>query len=309
MKKLLTFALGLGLVFTVASTASAAATTIAPSDYGTNAVANGIVNSRHNLGSTGVHFNAGNFNATLNGGGTSEVCVFCHTPHHGGSDVPLWNKGAGDSASYTTYGSTIAGTSISTVGASSLACLSCHDGVNTFDTIVNFPGKDGTAATDLGWTFSEDGNKMADFMTHSGRLNIGTDLTNDHPISVSYTETTKASLRTTATVISTVTMHNNVLTTGNDGDTASAIYAENRWSVGGYIKDGATINELLRDSKVECASCHDPHFSNKSWDEVAVTWDTATVDPLTGQDDMDGLFLRRVGGNSLSGVCRTCHNK
>lgn len=72
----------------------------------------------------------------------------------------------------------------------------------------------------------------------------------------------------------------------------------------------ATINDILRGGKVECSSCHDPHFKNESWDEV----ESYTVgggndrnnDSGTGTD---GLFQRRVGGNTGSGLCRTCHNK
>jgi len=88
--------------------------------------------------------------------------------------------------------------------------------------------------------------------------------------------------------------------------------SQNRWAIGGAIAGpgDATIADLLRGGKVECSSCHDPHFSNKSWDEVESTW----FDPYTnfcpsGEACTDGQFLRRVGGNTGSGVCRTCHNK
>ena len=81
----------------------------------------------------------------------------------------------------------------------------------------------------------------------------------------------------------------------------------NRWAVGGYINSGATILISSGTAKVECSSCHDPHFKNQSWDEVAHMGRPVTK--TIGSADMDGLFLRRVGGNSLSGVCRTCHNK
>jgi len=76
--------------------------------------------------------------------------------------------------------------------------------------------------------------------------------------------------------------------------------------VNGFIDNGsARISDLLRNGKVECSSCHDPHFSNRSWDEVE---GAGGYEGLT-ENRMDGLFLRRVGGNTGSGVCRTCHNK
>ncbi|MBI5587425.1 MAG: hypothetical protein HY889_03555, partial [Deltaproteobacteria bacterium] len=82
--------------------------------------------------------------------------------------------------------------------------------------------------------------------------------------------------------------------------------AQNRWAIKGYIDGGtATIADLLRNTKVECSSCHDPHFKNTSWDEIEAVGGYAGKDP----SEIDGLFLRRVGGNTGSGVCRTCHNK
>ncbi len=315
MKKLLTLAVGLGLVFTIAGTASAISN---PSDWGDGVLANGVVNSRHNLGSTGVHYRADNATSStptrLGGGGTSEVCIFCHTPHHGSTNAPLWNKGS-QTTTYTTYGTTSYGNAADAQpGAASLACLSCHDGVNTWNTIVNWPGKSGVGTntsagtTQMPWLLTEDGDTKSDYMT-SGRLNIGSDLSNDHPVSITYMDSTTAnwggSLRDSTTVISTIEMDNAVLTTGDSG--ASATDTRNRWSVAGYVNVGASISEVLRGGKVECSSCHDPHFKNQSWDEVAATWGGG--DWLAGSDDMDGLFLRRVGGNSLSGVCRTCHGK
>ena len=330
MKKLLTLAVGLGLVFTIAGTASAISN---PSNWSDGSLANGVVNSRHNLGSTGAHFQTTNANTAdaqandlTGGGGTSEVCIFCHTPHHGATNAPLWNKGSGAAATYTTYGSTVGGSSISTVGAATLACLSCHDGVNTFDVLVNWPGKgsagsnDSAGTTDMGWVFyeggktdAEDGQMGMSMMTI--RLNLGTDLTNDHPVSVDFMGAvsssdytgSRASLRASTTVISTITMTSDAFSVADFDNTDSATTGTNIWAVGGYVDADATITDILRSGKVECSSCHDPHFKNQSWNETAATWGDGSFDE--GSKKMDGLFLRRVGGNSLSGVCRTCHAK
>ena len=78
----------------------------------------------------------------------------------------------------------------------------------------------------------------------------------------------------------------------------------------GYISSTAQISDLLRETngsmRVECSSCHDPHFNNKSWNEVDSTYSGEATDL---EVESNGLFIRRVGGNSGSGVCRTCHNK
>jgi hypothetical protein len=322
MKKFLALALGFGLVFTIAGTASSANDPGAVTDYTIGHDAGGIGGSRHNLGAYGAHWGTRNRNGS---GGTTEICVFCHTPHHGTTNAPLWNKGV-QSTSYTAYGSTVGGTSVANgdIGASSLACLSCHDGVNTFDTLVNAPGKGNngsnntsTTGTDMGWLFTEDGNSRTDKMS-SNRLNIGTNLSNDHPISIIYHEN-RASLRDTEVDLGSINMAESFGDPNSPTDIVDAQiqagyndYAstrtDNKWAINGEIRGSFYGTTLLRAGKVECSSCHDPHFSNKSWTEAEYTW--TTDGSLTdGEADSDGHFLRRVGGNSLSGVCRTCHNK
>jgi hypothetical protein len=303
--------------------------------------ANGIVYSRHNLSSYGEHYQATNSvtgtstatgimpNAVL----TTEICVFCHTPHFGQTGTaPIWNRGS-SATGYTAYGTTVAGTSITTVGGSSLACLSCHDGVTTLDNLINKPGKgsrtNGTGA-DMGWVFGEIGTGDTIGDTTAGgdvpggatkgasRLNIGADnaasrnaanidLSNDHPINVVYAAGTAASLRATSTVISSLVMDN---ARSNASDSTRDIYgrSDNLWASRGFISSTATISEILRDGgKVQCGSCHDPHYKNQTNTDPAVVASYGAV--AINHVDSDGLFLRRVGGNSNSGVCRTCHGK
>ena len=77
---------------------------------------------------------------------TSETCVFCHTPHGSSTSaaVPLWNKTLPNPAIYTRYSSlntsTLSGEE-APVGSVSLACLSCHDGSQAVDTVLNTPGR------------------------------------------------------------------------------------------------------------------------------------------------------------------------
>lgn len=324
-------------------------------DYPAGRVASGIGSSRHNLGA---------FGRVITTSATSEICVFCHTPHH--SDVsnnknPLWNKG--NATTYSAYGTTVSGTVIanSAIGSTTLMCLSCHDGITTFDNIVNTPGKGGVVVggADRGWAFKMpkagftpttaydhfddtidgggDGGGMGgggmgggsicdNMMCHLNpaiRLSVGTDLSNDHPVSVPYNPMVLTTLRPTSTVISSID-----LTAGLNQTTAPTVYggnlAQNRWAVNGFISDTATIADLLRDGKVECSSCHDPHFRNLSWDEVEDSWanwdwcdpggDGGMMGGMGGgggggENCTDGNFLRRVGGNTGSALCRTCHDK
>ena len=99
------------------------------------------------------------------GWGSNEICVFCHTPHNAktvtGYNAPLWNHQV-TTATYTLYSSpTLDQTPVQPRGPSKL-CLSCHDGTVAID---SFGTRTGT-----------------NFMT--GLANLGTDLSNDHPISI-----------------------------------------------------------------------------------------------------------------------------
>ncbi len=304
MKRFLTVALAAALGLATAGVASAV-DTYAPADAAT-----GIVSSRHNLGAFSMHISTTS---------TTEICIFCHTPHHTnkGGDVqaPLWNRGnAVAGSSFTAYGTTAANTSVlnTDIGSASLACLSCHDGTTTFDNIVNAPGKDGVVAggSSRGWSFSDFGAVVSGYMT-SNRLNISTDLSNDHPMSIVYNGGTAGSLRTTDTLISGIDLTSDLASSVTTYDNGNL--TKNLWAVGGFISDTARISDLLRSAtdnglgdRVECSSCHDPHFNNKSYNEIDGTYTTIVGDQ---EFESNGLFLRRVGGNSGSGVCRTCHAK
>ena len=317
------------------------------SDYVAGEAANGIGASRHNLGAWGYYVNTGS---------TTEICVFCHTPHHSNTDAkPMWNKGGTDVTfkAYDTDGTTIGGTSTG-VSIYSAACLTCHDGTTAFDNLVNAPGKGGVnpGGSNYGWRFQMgnviglpgvvasfdhfgkstgltcDGchNDVFGITDQAKRLNIGdygdaydtgAGLSNDHPVGVTYRGGEVASLRDSGTVIADINLTEDLEDALGDPQGSGALWdslTQNRWAVYGFISDSATISNLLRDNKVECTSCNDPHFKNSSWDEVdgsegASTWDTGDLTCGSLEKCGDGNFLRRVGGNTGSGVCRTCHNK
>lgn len=302
MKRYLTFVLAAAsaAVF-IAAIPVYALDTYAPGDPAT-----GIGGSRHNLGG---------FSNRIATGATTEICVFCHTPHHTNTanDIkPLWNRGT-QTATYTAYGSTIGGSSIANtdVGSTTLACLSCHDGVTTFDNLVNAPGKDGltTGGASRGYTFwdAQAGSVVSNFIT-TPRVNIGQSLSNDHPVSVVYSDKV-AGLRPTNTTIANINLTADLAVSAASFDNGNLL--KNLWAIKGYVNQNATIADLLRQTggqwRVECSSCHDPHFNNKSFNEVDSTYAGPGITDL--EKESNGLFLRRVGGNSGSGLCRTCHNK
>lgn len=208
----------------------------------------GISATKHNLSSGGP----GTIKASA-GQQNDEICVYCHTPHFantGLTGAPLWNK-ATPTATYTMYGTTIAGTAPDAApNGVTKACLSCHDGVSAINSIVNSAGAGGvvTGGTNVAFGSTIAGTALT---MPAGATNLGTTLADDHPVSITYTAG-KASLVATTTTL-----------TGWEGAT--------------------TVANLLRSSKVECSSCHDPHTST------------------------NGLFLRKA--NTGSALCLGCHGK
>lgn len=143
--------------------------------YALNAATNGNVvsNTKHNLSSSS--------GGTYKTSDTTEICIFCHTPHGASQSIgPLWNRSAINTSGYTMYNSTTLDMTIDgTPGGVSAACLSCHDGTVALDSLVNFPG---SGSTNPGWNWSGAGNKIANTST----AYMGKDLSNDHPISIVY---------------------------------------------------------------------------------------------------------------------------
>jgi len=116
-------------------------------------------------------------NLSLSGPGTvksvfeSRICIFCHVPHMARSDVPyLWNR-SDSTASYIPYQSSTLYATVGQPTGSSKLCLSCHDGTIAlgsliFNQEIPFTG---------GMRFIPEGPSK-----------IGTDLSDDHPVSFQY---------------------------------------------------------------------------------------------------------------------------
>jgi predicted CXXCH cytochrome family protein len=143
-----------------------------------------------------------------NGWGSNEKCIFCHTPHNAkaATNGPLWNHAASSAASFTLYASSTLNALPGQPSATSLACLSCHDGSVAID---SYGSNTGT-------------NMMG------GTAKVGTDLSNDHPISFTYDATLAAS----------------------DGGLVSPTSTS-------FVNAAHTVP--LFSGKMECASCHDVH--------------------------------------------------
>lgn len=244
----------------------------------------GVVGSKHDF-TTG-----GSAQATT--GVTDEVCVFCHTPHGSaqGAPVPLWNKVL-STGTYIRYSSLLLPSFDSTeapVGSVSLACLSCHDGTQAMDVVLNAPGSGNYdpagQEVDTGAIGSMVGTPVP---------TLGSDLSNDHPISMQYGGGGATDGDPDGAFTGTL----------GDPDFVAPIKATINlnpvWWVDSVVGNANTREKtdmLLygRDDLgavqpfVECGSCHDPHNSS--------TQGTGSV-----------AFLRVA--NSASQVCTACHVK
>jgi len=122
-----------------------------------------VVNSAHDLSARGpgpvraIHEN--------------EICIFCHTPHNGAPQTPLWNR-ENPRTHYRIYRSSTTDARIDQPTGPSKMCLSCHDGSMALGNVLSRP------------------------MTHPimmtartippGTADLSNDLSDDHPIGFRY---------------------------------------------------------------------------------------------------------------------------
>ena len=237
------------------------------------------------------------------------VCVYCHTPHSANKQmggIALWNR-TKPSGPYDLYSTaTTLGTAITTPGANSLTCLSCHDGTVAIDSVINMPGSGGydqnqetSVSTDFldSWSgpgptgnhsvmygsTTSDCNRchgtppmfpsmgMADFTA----FYMGTDLRNDHPIGIEYPT---------------------IFGVGVDFRVPTGTLTGKMSFFDLNVNGSADPNEIRmyqtgEGYEVECATCHDPHGV-----------------PSAGPgSEFIPSFLRV--SNAQSALCLTCHNK
>ena len=265
----------------------------------------GIADTKHNLGSGPGP--AGRNQVS----DTAEVCVFCHTPHGADTNAPapLWNKRLGAAGTpagggtYTTYASlqtpSLDG-AVAAVGSISLACLSCHDGTQAMDNIINAPGSGGLLADGGGvdgraftWTGS---TVNAAGRLSSGAALLGTDLSNDHPIGIQYCG---GGLTGAGTAISGTCKDSDFIAPSTQTINSNQVFWIETGGVGKqrtdmplYVRPGEIV---ATGPLVECGSCHDPHVS------------TGQVGP-TGTGRVAGETFLRIS-NASSAVCTACHVK
>jgi hypothetical protein len=227
--------------------------------------------TKHNLSSmpTGAATGTGTVPARTVTSSETQVCVFCHTPHaattqdQGGAALksPLWNRKVPAGSTYTRYTSssldseTILEGLSSQPGGSSKLCLSCHDGTLAIGNVNVLNGSTSAATTPIPMTGTGPGGVMPGATNTGFTRNIGTDLTNDHPISVTYDQslvTADGELRAVTAAQKTAESSTNL----PSGKTHAVGMRDSGTRPVLPLETTGTSNQ----GQVQCATCHDPHI-------------------------------------------------
>ena len=105
-------------------------------------------------------------------GTTTQICVYCHTPHNARMALPLWNRNDGKAfTSFNLYSSQTMASPVRATGftsdSMSLFCMSCHDGSPLGGTMVQNEPKQGSTTSQA---------------ITATAANFGTNLTKTHPV-------------------------------------------------------------------------------------------------------------------------------
>jgi len=134
------------------------------------------------------------------------LCVYCHTPHNADPTIALWNRKM-PAVTYQLYSSSTLQATLNQPTGSSRLCLSCHDGILALGNLREPPPGEELKLGPM-----------------SGKHMLGTDLSDDHPISFVY-----------------------------DGELAVRQ---------GELVDPTTLPKSVHldaTKQVQCTTCHDPH--------------------------------------------------
>ncbi len=305
-----------------------------------------VVNTKHNLGSS----NSASSNHTT---ATTEICIFCHTPHGGDQTTfaPIWNRATGttDYTRFSALGRLTFDAKEAPIGSVSAACLSCHDGTQSMDSVINSSGSDTIGRLDTGagngsWSqgramgngsFAQaNGAWDGSLMPRGDMVFLGTDLSNDHPISMQYAggginsgatngatvdpdfaQAVGANKAAGGTVGATGNPGGLILISGGAGsnagvgDTTGAVNGSGTGAVAHTTTVSGSDLWYVDTGTAGYQSTDFPLYSRTDVTGSALV--QPTVECGTCHDPHSGnpTFLRLSGGNQGSQVCLTCHAK
>ena len=262
---------------------------------------------------------------------TTEVCIYCHTPHGGRTDVgegaaPIWNRalsnyGVGGTLNFTLYQSPNFDAVLNKHGQPdgvSLACLSCHDGTVAFDALINASGSGGfnlgnmgrggtSVGHNLNGPFVDTEKSFADGAKPFPNLDI--DLSNDHPITMEICSSGKTEYDPQFTeACSNSSESGNILKISRTGDFPTDI----RDNIRAYRTKGSTGGWFI-----ECASCHNPHEASSPGDPDGTAAAPGTANSRFLRFPSDTTVVAGTAKTALTDgdrnagslLCLSCHQK
>ncbi|MCM2289523.1 MAG: hypothetical protein NDI67_10885 [Sulfuritalea sp.] len=264
----------------------------------------------HNLSSAGP--------GTVKAAGESEVCVFCHTPHGADtSQTPLWNKTLA-AKTYTPYTSnsldaeTIKNASLDQPMGSSKLCLSCHDGAMALGSVrvlrgVNNPATISVGGTGTGGIMPPGSGTTTGYTRNIGAGSLdqttGFDLTNDHPISLTY----DAALASRDGELRSM-----------NASQQSPILINSTHPLFGKRAAGQSASRPVLPleptgtsgaGQVQCTTCHDPHLKGDASDITAEGNIKFLRRPRVQTVQPTYVDGQAVYGDSGNIICLACHDK
>jgi predicted CXXCH cytochrome family protein len=198
------------------------------------------------------------------------LCVFCHTPHNGSPARPLWNREL-PAITYQLYTSSTLKAELKQPTGSSRLCLSCHDGFVAMGNLKVPPPGDPLQLGPL-----------------RGPNLLGTDLSDDHPVSFVYD---------------------------------SSLAAQHR----GIVDPGNLPKQLPldRNKELQCTTCHNAHESarpkflrmDNPYSAMCLachqppgwTLSSHAISPATWKGIGTNPWPADAGPTVASNGCRNCH--
>lgn len=251
----------------------------------------GVAATKHNLSISGP--------GTIKAATEAEICIFCHTPHNTAPSGALWNRRSPGST-YSQYtSSTLKGSPGQPTGAS-LMCLSCHDGTIALGDVL-------TRATPIA---------MSGGVTTMpvGATRLGTDISDDHPVSFVYSASLAAARGELANP---ATLTGRVRLDSTGQLQCTACHDPHDDTNGKFLVVSNQASAL-------CQTCHvknywsttDHRNSNATWNGVApnpwphTSWTTVSANACESchRPHTAGGKLRLLNALSEEGNCYPCHN-